>query len=325
MSPKPTLTLKVFRPTHLGLFALSLFVFHTPSGAQDLPVTTLSPAGLFKIPVNEPELVKGVQTNQSGIWFLLDGGTFSEAVQVNDDGALQKRILLMTDPANQIRGFCVSAGGEIAVVHKDCRIERYADSGSLASSTKLSDYALGCAFSGHTLLSVSSSEVDAIDASSTHVVARGRQALLWPNIVLALPNHRIGIIEMGEGALNEVDSVGAAWERHLLIAPEVQGVTREQRSDSTVYPSVFAADVNSSGDIFVAISPYVVSQGAIVLQFGLDGSLKARMRCVLPKSPDLVTDRIKDGRFAVTYLAVKNHRLFLISRSQKRAVYYGLR
>ena len=325
MSPKPTLTLNVFRPTHLGLFALLLFVVHPPSRAQDLPVTTLSPAGLFKIPVNEPELVKGVQTNQSGIWFLLDGGTFSEAVQVNDDGALQKRLLLMTDPANQIRGFCASAGGEIAAVYKDSRIERYADSGSLASSTKLSDYALGCAFSGPTLLSVSRSEVDAIDASSTHVVARGRQALLWPNIVLALPNHRIGIIEMGEGALNEVDSVGAAWERHLLIAPEVQGVTREQRSDSTVYPSVFAADANSSGDIFVAISPYVVSQGASVLQFGPDGSLKARMRCVLPKSPDLVTDRIKDGHFSVTYLAVKNHRLFLISRSQKQAVYYGLR
>jgi hypothetical protein len=303
--------------------SVSIFRISRVAAQTVPPIKTLAPSGGFDIPVTGGQRVASVQSNAMGLWFLLMGGTAApEAVLVNSDGTLQKRIILATTQLDGIKEFCASPDGNVAALHRSGLLDMYSASGQTLGSVKLAPSIFGCTFSNQGLLAADRGQVISLAGMSARTIAQPSQPLLWPNIMLSLENNRIGIVEMGEAVVNVLDITTAQWQRLQLSAPEIQGVPRQERTSTIVYSAVFSAAIDSSGDIYAAIGPSVVSQGAILLKFGADGSFKSRLRCTLPKSRDLVTAKIPDGHFIVTHISVTDGKLFLVSRARNKCLYY---
>lgn len=141
---------------------------------------------------------------------------------------------------------------------------------------------------------------------------------------LALGGHQLSLIAAVEAGAYVLDTSSGDWQRYQLTAPEIQSVTRPQRTGDSATPAIFgvAADT-SSGDIYAGVSPISVREGAMILKFDQRARLLSRLRCKLPKSMEWITNTNKDGHFSVSDIAALNGRLLLISNSQKQVLYFN--
>jgi hypothetical protein len=285
------------------------------------PIATIAPIASFDVPVTTGERIASVRSDSSGLWFLLRSGTnLTEAVLVNGDGAVLKRQLLFAHDLDPIKDFCTGPGQDVAVLHQSGLIEIYSAAGKISHTAYLDSSTIGCTFADKSLIAAEPTHIFSLTNGQVSILSQQAQPAQWPAVVLALGNNKIGVIELGEAIVNQFDLKTAQWHQQHLAAPEIQGVSRPGRTNIEVQPAIFAVAADTSGDLYVAVNPYVVSQGAIVLRFGTDGSFKSRLRCRLPKSADLVRPKIPDGHFVVSYIALVGDRMVLVSRAQNKCI-----
>jgi hypothetical protein len=286
-------------------------------------ITIVNPAGRFVAPSNPGMTLRAVDAAADSLWFLLRGLGSAEVVQTGSTGRVQTRAILIGANSASIDDFSVSQSGSLAAM-RNGQLDIYSPSLSLVRSVNVGGDALGFAFVDQKVFRVTPQAVTSVGDMAGQTF-RILEPPLLPNLVLGLGNRRLGIFEMGEAVLHVVDTQTGAWQRYQLAAPEIQGVIREKRTEDQVSPAMSAAAVDhSSGNIYIAATSYNINQGAIVLKFSEDGTLLARLRCTLPKSPDFKTERNKDGHFSFTHLAVVGGKLLLISARQKWCLYYDL-
>jgi hypothetical protein len=93
--------------------------------------------------------------------------------------------------------------------------------------------------------------------------------LHWPLTAFGLGQSRLGVIEMEGGVVHILNMKTGVWQTHQLTAPEIQSDDRPpSTADGTVSPAIFSVAIDrSTRNIYVAISPYSVIEGASILVF----------------------------------------------------------
>jgi hypothetical protein len=120
------------------------------------------------------------------------------------------------------------------------------------------------------------------------------------------------------------DGAKNQWLQKKLLAPEIQGVVRQPRTEDGAMPSVISIALDErSGDLLALTSPYSIADGAPVLRFSASGELKARYRCNLPRRQELITAVNKAGSFFPDQIAMAEGHLVLISRGQRLCYVYA--
>jgi hypothetical protein len=312
------------RHLEYGILALLAVALSRPVIAQDLPaVKTLEPAGSFGIP-GAPSLKVGkIVSSGKSLWFLLNGPNYSEAVKTNSNG-LKQLSFALPSPSSYISGVCASENGLFGVFHFNRQIDVYSVAGALTDIISGGQDAGDCAFDGDVLYAVTGQGFSTLDGSGRNLIVPGVPPL-WPVWALELGGHHIGLVAAVEAGLYVLDTNSGDWQQSQLTAPEIQGVTRPQRTSNSAAPAIFgvAADT-SSGDIYAGVTPINVREGATILKFDQRARLLSRLRCKLPKSMEWITNTNKDGHFSVSHIAALDGRLLLISISQKQVLYFNL-
>jgi hypothetical protein len=108
-----------------------------------------------------------------------------------------------------------------------------------------------------------------------------------------------------------------------LSAPETDGRVRPQSSEGWVEEVLYGA-ATTGDDIVALVSAYRADEGAVVLEFGPDGTLRARYRCKLPASVDLKSWGNPGGHMLASKLAVARNVLCLASFRDKMCAAYEL-
>lgn len=295
-----------------------------PAIAQELPlVKTLEPVGSFGIPGAASLRVTRVVSSAGSFWFLLSGPNHTEAVKTDSNGLKQVLFVLPSPSSSPISGVCASESGLFGVFHFNRQIDVYSASGALTDTISAGQDATDCVFGGDALYALTGQGFSALDGSGKHFVVPGGPPL-WPVYALALGGHQLSLIAAVEAGAYVLDTSSGDWQRYQLTAPEIQSVTRPQRTGDSATPAIFgvAADT-SSGDIYAGVSPISVREGAMILKFDQRARLLSRLRCKLPKSMEWITNTNKDGHFSVSDIAALNGRLLLISNSQKQVLYFN--
>lgn len=141
-----------------------------------------------------------------------------------------------------------------------------------------------------------------------------------PVIALPLPGNRVGVIDTAGALLSTEDVPSEVFENVQLEAPDLQGVQRSPDMEA-----IFSAVIDpASRDVFVAVGPYNVRSGAVILRFSDHGVLKARFRCVLPVVASMKSNRNPSGQFLFQQIGIAGDTLVLVSRSQQHCVYYEI-
>jgi hypothetical protein len=141
--------------------------------------------------------------------------------------------------------------------------------------------------------------------------------------LLGLAEHRVGLLESGEGVLYMPDQQTGNWLRHPLAAPEFQAIRNMPAQENTVTPVVMSPSV-AGGEFYVLSNPTNRRQGAKVLRFDSQGNLRARYLCPLPTSVAPPTATNPNGYLSPTSIVVTDRTLLLISWSQKVVASYSL-
>ncbi len=80
-----------------------------------------------------------------------------------------------------------------------------------------------------------------------------------------------------------------------------------------------------AGNVYCAVSPYSLEEGAIILAFDSGGGLKRRLRCDLPVSDDwkhLVDNR--NGRMLASRIGVNQKKLAIVSEPELAVALYSI-
>ena len=311
------------RHLEYGILALLVIAFSRTAIAQDLPaVKTLEPAGSFGIPRASSLKVGKIASSGRSLWFLLSGSNYSEAVKTDNSG-LNQLSFALPSPSSYISSVCASERGLFGVFHFNRKIDVYSGAGALTDTIGGGQDATDCAFDGDALYAVTGPGFRKLDGSGKNFVVSGGPPL-WPVYAVALGGHRLGLVAAVEAGVYVLDTSSGDWQRYQLTAPEIQGVTRPQRTTDSATPAIFgvAADT-SSGDIYAGVSPISVREGAMILKFDQRARLLSRLRFKLPKSMEWITNTNKDGHFSVSHIAALNGKLLLISISQRQALYFN--
>jgi hypothetical protein len=312
------------RKREFGMVAVLVIALSRPGIGEELPaVKTLEPAGSFAIPGTAALRVGWAVSSGSSLWFLRSGPNYFEAVKTDSSGVKQLSFALPS-PSSYISSICAVESGLLGVFHFNRQIDVYSGAGALIDTVSGGPDATDCAFDGDVPYAVTGQGFNALDRSGRTFIPPGVPPL-WPVYELALGGHRLGLVAAVEAGLYILDTSTGDWQRYRLTAPEIQGVTRPQRTSTSAVGAVFAvaADTNS-GDLYASVSPINVREGAMILKFDQHARLLSRLRCKLPKSMEWTTNTNKDGHFSVSHIAALDDKLLLISISQKQVLYFNL-
>ena len=268
--------------------------------------------------------VMRVVSSGSSLWFLRNGPNYFEAVKTDSSGLKQVSFALPSPSISPISGVCVSESGLFGVFHFNRQIDVFSGAGALTDTISGGPDATDCAFAGDALYAVTGHGFSTLDGSGRAFVAPSVNPP-WPVHVLPLGGHHLGLVEAVDAGLYILDTGSGDWQRYQLSAPEIQGVSRPQRTSNFASAAIFevAAD-NRSGDIYAGVSPTNTREGAMILKFDQHARLLSRLRCKLPKSMEWITNTNKDGHFSVSHIAALDGKLLLISISQKQVLYFNL-
>lgn len=286
---------------------------------------TVAPLGLAEVPT-EPQM----QIRDAGVdggkflCFLLRGPGITQLLRTDSSGNAKERISLGDRPA-PVTELLTSSDGQFALMRHNFELESYSTDGSVNQLGKVGTQSLGRTFVNGRLYEVTASEVFASDHPLANRLSIPDPPLQWPLAAFSLGRTTLGVIEMGEAVLRTVNMQTGQWKKYQLRAPEIQDAGRPPRTPDGVSPPIFSVATDAStSNIYVAISPFNVNEGATILKFSEQGDLVQRLRCSLPRSSAFQTERIKDGHFSLTKIAFMQRRLFLISFPQKHFFFYAL-
>lgn len=292
--------------------------------SQDIPVTTLKQTGLFQLPA-DPSSINGVASGGGVLWFLLGNGNWNELLAMDAAGGNPNRFAVR--PAEKrayfpVRAMCANPDGNIAVARPGKTAEIYSRLGVLLKEVTIPAEAFHCVYD-QDLWVWSRTSLDAVDGpkAGTHFdpppLPIGFQVEL-----LALPDHRIGLVDSTEAGLYLPDPQHN-WQRHALMAPEIQGLNRPAPSEDSVMP-YFSGMGATPDEFYVQGNGYKPKIGAKILRFDAQGKLKGRYLCPLPTGLSPHTIANSEGYLGLTNVIVVGRTLLLISWSQKAVASYEL-
>jgi hypothetical protein len=299
-------------------------LFSPPLHGQDVPVTTLKQTGSFTLPSN-PSRISRIAFGAGVLWFLVANGNWSELLATDVAGGNPNQFAIQppskgTYPTNAI---CASADGRIAVGREDGTLEIYSRFGELMETIPFKQQGSSCVFD-QDLWVWSTTGIDAVNGARAGLHIAPPDLPKYPQVdLLGLPDHRVGLLESGEGVLYMLDQQTGNWLRHPLAAPEFQAIRNMPVEEDAVTPFFMSPSV-AGGEFNVLSNPINRKQGAKVLRFDSQGNLRARYLCPLPTSVAPPTSTNPNGYLFPTSIVVSDRTLLLISWFQKVVASYSL-
>lgn len=288
---------------------------------ESIDLTTLEPSDSFTVPGASTGAFVRAESGDGTIWFFTLSPDMVHLHRTDGMGRVQNTVDLPV--AGRPSEYCVSHDSRLGLVYQGGAIQVYSARGDLLQDFGANaSRGIQCVFLNNgELVGVSGEQLFQYKDGSVASIKPSRIARSdAPIIALPMSGNRVGVIDTAEGRLSTVDISSEAFENIQLDASDLQGVRRSPDIDA-----IFSAVVDpASRDVFVAVGPYNVRSGAVVLRFSDQGVLKARFRCVLPILPSLKGERIHPGQFVFQQIGIAGETLLLVSRSQQHCVYYKL-
>jgi len=275
---------------------------------------------------SNPSRISRIASGGGVLWFLVVNGNWSELLATDVAGGNPNQFAIRPPtkgvpfPTNAI---CASTDGRIAVGRAEGTVEIYSRGGDLVETIPFKQRGSSCVFD-QDLWVWSRTGMDAVNGARAglHIAPPDLPKFAQVDL-LGLTDHRVGLLESGEGVLYTLDQQTGNWLRHPLAAPEFQAIRNMPVQENTVTPVVMSPSV-AGGEFYVLSNPTNRRQGAKVLRFDSQGNLRARYLCPLPMSvaPPTVTN--PNGYLSPTSIVVADRTLLLISWSQKVVASYSL-
>lgn len=315
------------RVTALALIALGLiWPAHTAS-----EVTVLQPVRSFQVPGLEHSRLNDVAVYNGDFFLLLtDPSGSTEILRVNGSGDIVAKIPLpSTQMSKRIR---ISPSGTLAVSFQRLvdhepmtKIFLYDIQGGLKTSFDVPLFN-EIAFIGEDLVGVDHSGVVRLTSHSQFVPNAGPLPLVLLNRVAqlmtaSLPQDRLAIVEIVSGRLQIATMNAVLAGPVTLYAPEIQGVERPQLDNGWV-AVVHTVASNPAGNLYLGITGGKRQEGAPALQLDAAGTLKNRLKCILPTFGRDPADF--ESYMLPTKLLATDDLLFWISMSEKKFAAYSL-
>ena len=137
----------------------------------------------------------------------------------------------------------------------------------------------------------------------------------------SLPQDKLAIVEILSARLQIAAMNAVLAGPMVLFAPEIQGVQRPQFENASV-AAVSTVASNPAGDLYLGISGGKRQEGAPVLQLDSTGTLRNRIKCVLPTF-GLDPSDFQSFMYPAKLVAT-NDSLFWISVSEKKFAAYSV-
>ena len=137
----------------------------------------------------------------------------------------------------------------------------------------------------------------------------------------SLPQDKLAIVEILSARLQIAAMNAVLAGPMVLFAPEIQGVQRPQFENASV-AVVSTVASNPAGDLYLGISGGKRQEGAPVLQLDSTGTLRNRIKCVLPTF-GLDPSDFQSFMYPAKLVAT-NDSLFWISVSEKKFAAYSV-
>ena len=294
-------------------------------------VIVLQPVRSFQVQGLERCRLNDVAVYNSDFFLLLtDPSGFNEILRVNRSGDIVARIQV---PSTQMfRQLRISPSGTLAVSFQQfvdrqpmTKIFLYDIQGGLKTSFDVPLFN-EIAFVGEDLVGVGQSGIVRLTSRSQFVANAGPLPLVLLDrvarlIAAPLPQDKLAIVEIVSGRL-QIAAMNAVLAGPMtLYAPEIQGVERPHLENGWV-AVVHTVASNPAGDLYLGITGGKRQEGAPVLQLDGAGTLKNRIRCILPtfgRDPADFESYMMPAKLLAT-----NDLLFWISMSEKKFAGYSV-
>lgn len=321
------------------VLAVSLVLLGTLWFARNLPsvaraadeVTVLQPIRSFQVQGLEGFRLNDVVAYNGDLFLLLkDPSGPNEILRITGNGDILAKISLPSlQMYHQLR---ISPSGTLAVSlpHNASKpplttISLHDTGGGLKTSFDI-PLANEIAFIGEDLVGVGRSGVVRLTSGSQFMPNAGTLPLLLldrgPLVMTAsLPQDKLAIVEILSARLQIAATNAVLAGPMVLYAPEIQGVQRPQFENASV-AVVSTVSSNPAGDLYLGISGGKRQEGAPVLQLDSTGTLRNRIKCILPTF-GLDPSDFQSFMYPAKLVAT-NDSLFWISVSEKKFAVYSV-
>lgn len=320
------------------VLAVSLVLLGTLWFARNLPsvaraadeVTVLQPIRSFQVQGLEGFRLNDVVAYHGDLFLLLkDPSGPNEILRITGNGDILAKISL---PSMQMfRQLRISPSGTVAVSFERLRpqpmtsIFLFDIQGGLKTSFDAPPFN-EIAFIGDDLVGVGHTGVVRLTSGSQFVPNAGTLPILLldrgPLVMTAsLPQDKLAIVEILSARLQIAAMNAVLAGPMVLFAPEIQGVQRPQFENASV-AVVSTVASNPAGDLYLGISGGKRQEGAPVLQLDSTGTLRNRIKCILPTF-GLDPSDFQSFMYPAKLVAT-NDSLFWISVSEKKFAAYSV-